>query len=146
MADQFATFTENAPTQSQQPQGLPQADIVSQSPHNYAALTATQKIQDWYPLQPNNPPTADKLWEFYDKAYNDSQDYQTKGLEARRQAQIDIGKQVSELMPQAQLAGQSVTSARALEQQAAAQQQAQWEQGRGATALAAAQPGGIAAG
>lgn len=124
MAVEFGTFTPDAPAQtssgefSQHPVN---PDIATQDSHSYAGAVATQKVQDLAAAAPSAPPTVEKMWEFYDKAYDDAEKFKQ-----------DLQRRVIELSPNPKT-GMSLIQTEAAERAQIEQQKQQILQGPSAT-------------
>jgi hypothetical protein len=105
----------------------------NQDSHSYAASVVNQKITDLAQMAPTALPTVEKLWDFYDKAYSDSEAFKKGQAEANIAQARQQQQKYWELTPQ-QPSGLSPIQVEAAQRAQIAQQAEQQKEGASATA------------
>src|SRR5215469_1090531 len=143
MADrpQSGVFTEDAPAQSTGAftEVPTNPDLTTQDSHSYAGSVASQKIRDLAAMAPTAQPTVEKLWEFYDKAYSDAENFKKSQTEAALAQMRQQQQKVWELTPQK--GGLSPIQVEAAQRAQIEQAAAQKKEGPSAAAASQAQGG-----
>ena len=116
-------------------------DITKHDPNTFAALTGQTALKTLYAqgLQP----TADDIKGIYNKALDSANEYHKTVAQQQEQANLELQKRAAAVTSGTLSAEEKAKAIVEIQKQ---QAQKQWEQGPGAVAAAASQPGGVAAG